>query len=111
MHPIPSAPSKRALRGLGGLLLGSLLLLGPGQVAADHDLTCHEPPRRLPFILHDQVERDAPGPLVLSATPRDDRTGEEMEHRPRTIQSPSDQDGPTTPAVTLAATPAAARSC
>jgi hypothetical protein len=118
MHPIPSLLPKRALHGLGGLLLGSLLLLGPAQVSADHDLTCHQP---LPTggggggtrigLINAFATLDTLPILVSLATPRDDRTGEEVKSRPRTIQSPSDQDGPTTPVVTRAGAPAEARSC
>jgi hypothetical protein len=124
MHPTPSALPKRALCGLGGLLLGSLLLLGPGQVSADHDLTCHPKPVSHSggffalsdgsvrfFVLMDQIDLDDPGPLVISAIPRDDRTGEDAESRTRTLQDPSDQDGPTTPVSRLVGAPAAARAC
>jgi hypothetical protein len=112
MHPIPSAPSKRALRGLGGLLLGSLLLLGPGPVAADHDLTCHPPPI-LPGDLVIEIyglDVSQLQTLVMSVTPLDDRTG--TEERTRTIEGTiADQEGTTTTVFQLVVTPGQARAC
>jgi hypothetical protein len=112
MHPTPSAPPKRALRGLGGLLLGSLLLLGPVQVSAEHDLTCHPKPPESSFeVLSFELgaESDAPGLLVIPATPLDDRTG--TAPRPVRHITIDEEKGTTTMWLTFAVAPGEARSC
>jgi hypothetical protein len=110
MHPTLFSLPRRTVRGLVVLLLGSLLLLGPTQVSADHDLTCHPNPPKSSFeILSFELgaESDAPGLLVIPATPLDDRTG--TAHRP--VGHITEENGTTTMWLTFAVAPGEARSC